>query len=146
MITHQEKENDTFKSGQATVARYSFDPNLPHGPNTDGVDLPYHTNTDGYTVPDTTYKDPKNRRIRVVTIGAGFSGILLAYRIRNELENVEVNNNTQHLLRLNLGLPSLLKIDWCSISSTKRMERSVERGFVNPSPDFPRASYKTNAQ
>ena len=67
------------------------DGNVPlHGPNTDGVDLPYHTNAAGYCVLDKTYKDPNNRRIRVVTIGAGYSGILLAYRIPRELENVEV--------------------------------------------------------
>ncbi|KAJ3548539.1 hypothetical protein NM208_g959 [Fusarium decemcellulare] len=92
MIDGQEKPNGTFESYHTTATGHSFDPNLPHGPNTDGVDLPYHTNIDGYVVPDTTYKDPKNRRIRVVTISAGFSGILLAYRIQNELENVELEN------------------------------------------------------
>ena len=51
--------------------------------------LPRHTNRAGYTVPDVTYKDPKNRRMRVVTIGAGYSGILLAYKFARELENVE---------------------------------------------------------
>lgn len=63
-----------------------------HGPNTDGVDLPYHTNVDGYTVPDVTYKDPSNRRVKVVTIGAGYSGILLAYRLHRELSNVDVRD------------------------------------------------------
>ncbi|RTE80989.1 hypothetical protein BHE90_004505 [Fusarium euwallaceae] len=84
MINHQEKQG--YDSDQVNQAS---DMHLPHGLNTDGVDLPYHTNADGYVVPDVTYKDPKNRRIRVVTIGAGFSGILLAYRIQKELENVE---------------------------------------------------------
>jgi NADPH-dependent glutamate synthase beta subunit-like oxidoreductase len=51
--------------------------------------LPRHTNAAGYTVPDVTYKDPNNRRMKVVTIGAGYSGILLAYKLARELENVE---------------------------------------------------------
>ncbi|GME33237.1 monooxygenase [Neofusicoccum parvum] len=51
------------------------------------MELPHHTNAEGYFVPDTTYHDPKNRRMRVITIGAGFSGILLAYRLQRELEN-----------------------------------------------------------
>lgn len=87
MINHQEKQG--YDSDQVKQAS---DMHLPHGFNTDGVDLPYHTNADGYVVPDVTYKDPNNRRIRVVTIGAGFSGILLAYRIQKELENVEVRH------------------------------------------------------
>lgn len=55
------------------------------------MELPHHTNAEGYFVPDTTYHDPKNRRMRVITIGAGFSGILLAYRLQRELENVEAS-------------------------------------------------------
>ena len=66
------------------------DKNVPHGLNTDQVDLPFHTNAQGYTVPDTTYHNPLNRRIRVVTVGAGYSGILLAYRVERELQNVDV--------------------------------------------------------
>ncbi|OAL38579.1 hypothetical protein AYO20_02229 [Fonsecaea nubica] len=50
---------------------------------------PPHTNSNGYFVPDVTYLDPGNRRMRIVTIGAGFSGIMYAYRFQNELENVE---------------------------------------------------------
>jgi hydroxyversicolorone monooxygenase len=34
-------------------------------------------------------KDPKSRRVRVVAIGAGYSGILLAYKLERELQNVE---------------------------------------------------------
>ncbi|KAH8800479.1 flavin-binding monooxygenase-like protein [Xylogone sp. PMI_703] len=51
--------------------------------------LPPHTNSQGYTVPDVTYADPQNRRMRVVTVGAGYSGILLAYKLAREVENVE---------------------------------------------------------
>ncbi|KAH6967580.1 monooxygenase [Ilyonectria sp. MPI-CAGE-AT-0026] len=92
MSNHQVKQTTTPDADQGrgtNGTNATFDLGLPHGPNTDGIDLPYHTNVDGYVVPDITYKDPKNRRIRVVTIGAGFSGILLAYRIQNELENVD---------------------------------------------------------
>ncbi|KAH3940636.1 hypothetical protein HBH98_219190 [Parastagonospora nodorum] len=56
-------------------------------PHTKGLNR--HTNKHGYTVPDITYKDPNNRRLRVVTIGTGFSGVLLAYKLKNETENVE---------------------------------------------------------
>jgi cation diffusion facilitator CzcD-associated flavoprotein CzcO len=52
--------------------------------------LPNHTNARGYHVPDITYKDPQNRRIRVIAIGAGFSGILIAYKFQRELTNVEL--------------------------------------------------------
>jgi cation diffusion facilitator CzcD-associated flavoprotein CzcO len=51
--------------------------------------LPPHTNCAGYTVPDVTLRDPKNRPMRVVTVGAGYSGIMLAYKIERELQNVE---------------------------------------------------------
>jgi len=51
--------------------------------------LPPHTNRAGYTVPDITYASPSNRRMRVLTIGAGFSGILLAYKFQEKLQNVE---------------------------------------------------------
>jgi len=43
----------------------------------------------GYDIPDITYNDPKNRKLRVLTIGAGFSGILMAYQIQKYCENVE---------------------------------------------------------
>jgi hydroxyversicolorone monooxygenase len=33
--------------------------------------------------------DTKNRRIKTITIGAGFSGILMAYQIQKQCENVE---------------------------------------------------------
>ena len=33
--------------------------------------------------------DPKNRKLRVLTIGAGVTGILMAYRIQKDVQNVE---------------------------------------------------------
>lgn len=51
---------------------------------------PPHTNRHGYQVPDVTFKDPNNRKMRVVTIGTGFSGILIAYRLSRELQNFEL--------------------------------------------------------
>ncbi|KAF2237898.1 FAD/NAD(P)-binding domain-containing protein [Viridothelium virens] len=43
----------------------------------------------GYDIPDIIYDNPNNRKIRVLTIGAGVSGILLAYKIQKELQNIE---------------------------------------------------------
>lgn len=34
-------------------------------------------------------QDPNNRKIRVLTIGAGVSGILMAYQIQKQCQNVE---------------------------------------------------------
>lgn len=36
-----------------------------------------------------TWMDPNNRKLRVLTIGAGISGILMAYRLQKDCENVE---------------------------------------------------------
>ncbi|KAH8654484.1 flavin-binding monooxygenase-like protein [Tricladium varicosporioides] len=44
---------------------------------------------DGYKIQDITFKDPKNRRLKVLTIGAGVSGIMMAYKIQKDCENVE---------------------------------------------------------
>ncbi|KAF4630307.1 hypothetical protein G7Y89_g7832 [Cudoniella acicularis] len=44
---------------------------------------------DGYKIPDVTFRDPKNRRLKVLTIGAGVSGIMMAYQIQKQCENVE---------------------------------------------------------
>ena len=46
----------------------------------------------GYSInEDITYNDPSNRKIRVLTIGAGVSGILMAYRIQKDCPNVELS-------------------------------------------------------
>ena len=43
-----------------------------------------------YRIPQhLTWMDPENRKLRVLTIGAGISGILMAYRLQNDCENVE---------------------------------------------------------
>jgi hypothetical protein len=42
--------------------------------------------TNGYTIPDITFRDPKNRRLKVLTIGAGVSGILMAYQIQKQCQ------------------------------------------------------------
>lgn len=44
---------------------------------------------DGYTIPDYILHDPGNRKIKVLTIGAGVSGILMAYLLQKQCENVE---------------------------------------------------------
>lgn len=39
-----------------------------------------------YKIPDTTFRDPKNRRLKVLTIGAGVSGIMMAYQIQKQCQ------------------------------------------------------------
>ena len=41
-----------------------------------------------HKVPDITLHDPANRHVRVITIGAGVSGLMLAYNMQTECENV----------------------------------------------------------
>ncbi|KAB8295057.1 hypothetical protein EYC80_006997 [Monilinia laxa] len=43
----------------------------------------------GYQIPDITFRDPQNRRLKVLTIGAGISGIMMAYHIQKQCQNVE---------------------------------------------------------
>jgi hydroxyversicolorone monooxygenase len=44
----------------------------------------------GYSIDQNiTYNDPSNRKLRVLTIGAGVTGILMAYRIQKDTPNVE---------------------------------------------------------
>ncbi|KAH6259915.1 hypothetical protein HBI42_095670 [Parastagonospora nodorum] len=43
----------------------------------------------GYNIPDIVYDDPSSRKLRVLTIGAGLSGIQMAYHIQKNCENVE---------------------------------------------------------
>lgn len=42
-----------------------------------------------YRIPDITYYSPQNRKLKVLPIGAGVSGILMAYQIQKNCENVE---------------------------------------------------------
>jgi NADPH-dependent 2,4-dienoyl-CoA reductase/sulfur reductase-like enzyme len=54
------------------------------------VDPGSQSEAPGYSIPQhTTWKDPNNRRLRVITIGAGFSGILMAYQMQKECQNME---------------------------------------------------------
>lgn len=41
------------------------------------------------TIPDVTLHDPQNRRIKVITVGAGVAGILSSYNIQKNCENVD---------------------------------------------------------
>lgn len=41
-----------------------------------------------YKIPPVTLNDPNNRHVKVITIGAGMSGIMLAYKIEKECRNV----------------------------------------------------------
>jgi hypothetical protein len=51
---------------------------------------PSQPQTPAYSIPkDTTWNDPSNRRLRVITIGAGFSGILMAYQVQKQCQNME---------------------------------------------------------
>ncbi|ORY04951.1 hypothetical protein BCR34DRAFT_491184 [Clohesyomyces aquaticus] len=43
----------------------------------------------GYSIPDIVYNDPSTRKLKVLTVGAGFSGILAAYQIQKYCSNVE---------------------------------------------------------
>jgi len=49
----------------------------------------WHGANPNYEVPDIVLNDPKNRPLRVITIGAGLSGILTAYKLQTKCENVE---------------------------------------------------------
>ena len=42
--------------------------------------------SDGYKIQDITFMDPSNRKLKVLTIGAGVSGILMAYQIQKQCE------------------------------------------------------------
>lgn len=41
-----------------------------------------------YKVLDITLNDTANRHVKVITIGAGVSGLMLAYKMQTECENV----------------------------------------------------------
>lgn len=44
----------------------------------------------GYNIPqDITWNDPNNRKLRVLTIGGGVTGILMAYQIQKLCKNVD---------------------------------------------------------
>ncbi|OCK98235.1 flavin-binding monooxygenase [Cenococcum geophilum 1.58] len=45
----------------------------------------------GYGIPNIIYNDPSSRPLRVITIAAGLSGILMAYQIQKYCENIRHN-------------------------------------------------------
>ncbi|EWG54448.1 hypothetical protein FVEG_17322 [Fusarium verticillioides 7600] len=50
----------------------------------------YHSNPEtGYHIPFAPIGDPGNRRLKVITIGAGLAGVMLAYNIEKHCPNVE---------------------------------------------------------
>ncbi|KAF5694470.1 sterigmatocystin biosynthesis monooxygenase stcW [Fusarium denticulatum] len=51
----------------------------------------YHNNPEtGYHIPFAPIGDPGNRRLKVITIGAGLAGVMLAYNIEKHCPNVEL--------------------------------------------------------
>jgi len=60
-----------------------------HGYPNEQNGAPYPHRNGTYSIPDITYYSPQNRKIKVLTIGAGVSGILMAYQIQKHCENVE---------------------------------------------------------
>ncbi|KAF4335970.1 sterigmatocystin biosynthesis monooxygenase stcW [Fusarium beomiforme] len=44
----------------------------------------------GYHIPFVPIGDPGNRRLKIITIGAGFGGVMLAYNIEKHCENVDL--------------------------------------------------------
>ena len=42
-----------------------------------------------YKIPNITLHDPGNRKLRVICIGAGMSGICMAYKVSQQMRNVE---------------------------------------------------------
>ena len=52
----------------------------------------YRPNTedqDHYVIPDIVLDSPQTRKVKVLSIGAGVSGIMMAYQIMKQCENVE---------------------------------------------------------
>jgi hydroxyversicolorone monooxygenase len=48
--------------------------------------IPADGRASGYQIPDITFRDPQNRRLKVLTIGAGVSGIMMAYQIQKQCQ------------------------------------------------------------
>jgi hypothetical protein len=57
---------------------------------TEKVSDEFHCNDKtGYKIPLVTYGAPENRKLKVLTIGAGISGIMLAYQIEKNCQNID---------------------------------------------------------
>jgi hypothetical protein len=52
----------------------------------------YSEPSESYSIPDITFCDPQNRKLKVLTIGAGVSGILMAYQIQKQCEKYDVQD------------------------------------------------------
>ncbi len=48
--------------------------------------IPVDGRAGDYQIPDITFRDPQNRRLKVLTIGAGVSGIMMAYQIQKQCQ------------------------------------------------------------
>lgn len=44
----------------------------------------------GYDLPDITFNDPSSRPVKILGVGAGFSNIMMAYKIQKECQNVDL--------------------------------------------------------
>ncbi|PSN66538.1 FAD/NAD(P)-binding domain-containing protein [Corynespora cassiicola Philippines] len=57
---------------------------------TEKLHADYHNDSKaGYHIPFVTLGEPANRRLKVITIGAGLTGIMLAYNIEKHCSNIE---------------------------------------------------------
>ena len=52
----------------------------------------------GYKIQDITFGDPKNRRLKVLTIGAGVSGIMMAYKIQKDCEKYVLSTKASFVI------------------------------------------------
>jgi cation diffusion facilitator CzcD-associated flavoprotein CzcO len=65
-------------------------PDLNSLPAGEQIDYSQFGSSTGYKIrQDATWMDPQNRRLRVLSIGAGVSGILMAYQIQKFCDNIE---------------------------------------------------------
>lgn len=63
--------------------------NVLKGTVSTAQDAPWIKASKTYKVPTVTLNDPANRSLRVITIGGGVSGIMMAYKIDQECKFVE---------------------------------------------------------
>ncbi|TVY26051.1 FAD-binding monooxygenase [Lachnellula hyalina] len=73
-----------------------------------------------YEVPKTTLNDPANRPLRVITIGGGVSGIMMAYKIDQGMKNVEhiIYERNPMIGGTTLFVDDTLRITKCEVSGT----------------------------
>lgn len=84
-MPHVDKPNGTVNGNHADKPT-----TRPGNLFTEAVSKDFHCNDKtGYQIPQVTYAAPENRRLKVLTIGAGFSGIMLAYHIEKQCSNVD---------------------------------------------------------